>query len=565
MKRYLLLIACLFPLLSVCAQKQHSLIPLPSAAQLEWQNKERVMFVHFGPAAFQGREYDNNSSDIKKMYLSKLNTDQWCQVAKSWGAKMIIFVAKHCGGFCWWQTKTTDYGVSAIPWKQGKGDVMKDLSASCKKYGLDLGVYVYPGDEHWGAGIGSGGITKDPSKQQAYNEVYRTQLKELLTRYGTIKEVWFDGNCRISVKDILQQYAPKAVFFQGECASIRWVGNEDGFAPDPNWYTINTKDLKSGSATALHSDINGDAYAPVEVDVPFLRNGGHKWFWAPNTDSLLMNKDQLMDLYYKSVGRGALLLLNSSPDTTGLIAASHVRLYKIFGDEINRRFGKSIAETKGHCNVLKLAFSRPTLVNHVVTEENLQYGQRILSYKIEGSADGKHWSQLYAGTSVGHKKIDYFATAKVRYLRLTVLSAKALPYITKFAAYHIAVTPSQQRQQEITTVGYWQGNTYDSEKWTALELNLTPYMNKIGQYDICFTTHSYDYSDNRPSGLEFKDVKLQMYGHDMTTAVTKVAPNKFRIDRSQQTLNDYPIKLTMMVKSRPCKSAGEITIQRVTF
>lgn len=208
------------------------------------------MFVHFGPAAFQGREYDNNSSDIKKMYLSKLNTDQWCQVAKSWGAKMIIFVAKHCGGFCWWQTKTTDYGVSAIPWKQGKGDVMKDLSASCKKSGLDLGVYVYPGDEHWGAGIGSGGITKDPSKQQAYNEVYRTQLKELLTRYGTIKEVWFDGNCRISVKDILQQYAPKAVFFQGECASIRWVGNEDGFAPDPNWYTINTKDLKSSSATA---------------------------------------------------------------------------------------------------------------------------------------------------------------------------------------------------------------------------------------------------------------------------------------------------------------------------
>ena len=210
-------------------------IVLPTKAQADWQRKECIMFVHYGPAAFQGREYDNWSSDIRKMYMSKLNTDQWCEVARSWGAKMIIFVAKHCGGFCWWQTDTSDYGVKNTPWKNGEGDVMKDLSASCKKYGLDMGVYVYPGDEHWGAGIGSGGVTKDPSKQEAYNKIYRQQLEELLSGYGTMKEVWFDGNCHIPVKDILDQYASEAVIFQGKHATIRWVGNEDGFAPDPNW------------------------------------------------------------------------------------------------------------------------------------------------------------------------------------------------------------------------------------------------------------------------------------------------------------------------------------------
>jgi len=124
----------------VCAQENN--IPLPTKAQLDWQQKERIMFVHFGPATFQGREYDNWSSSIANMHLSALNTDQWCEVARSWGAKMIIFVAKHCGGFCWWQTNTTNYSVSHIPWENGKGDVMKNLSVSCKKYGLDLGVYV---------------------------------------------------------------------------------------------------------------------------------------------------------------------------------------------------------------------------------------------------------------------------------------------------------------------------------------------------------------------------------------------------------------------------------------
>jgi alpha-L-fucosidase len=286
------------------------------------------MFVHWSVNTWQthrglDNEWDDLSTPLTRINPTKLNTDQWCETAKSWDAKMIIFVAKHVGGFCFWNTNTTDYGIRNTPWKNGTGDVLQELSRSCKKYGLDLGIYIYPGDPHWGAGPGSGGITSDPSKQEAYTKVFRQQMTEVLSRYGEIREIWFDGSCRIEVDDILDTYARNAVIFQGPMASLRWVGNEDGFAPFSNWYTLSSTDLKTGVATAVQSDPFGDAYAPVEIDVPLLKNGGHKWFWAPQTDHLILTTEQLMDMYYKSVGRGSVLLLNSTPDTTGVIPAAH--------------------------------------------------------------------------------------------------------------------------------------------------------------------------------------------------------------------------------------------------
>jgi alpha-L-fucosidase len=258
-------------------------------------------------------------------------------------------------------------------------------------------------------------------------------------------------------------------------------------------------------------------------------------------------------------------LLNSSPDTTGLIVSSHVKLYKMFGDEIQKRFGKSIKQTSGNRKVLELLFSRPTAINHSVIQEDLRFGQRVTAYKVEGSNDGKTWKLLYKGSSIGHKKIDCFTPSSVRRVRLTILSCKALPHISNFAVYNIPVSVLQKKQEAVTTIGYWQGNTYDTTQWKTLELDLTPYMHQIGQYQITFSMHSYDYNDHRSSGLEFKDLRLQMYGHDMTDAVKNNGANKFLIDRTQQTLNDFPIKLQMLIKSKPCKSAGEITIQRLTY
>lgn len=545
-------------------------IPLPSQAQLRWQQYEQIMFVHLSPAIWQGREYDNHSYPISRINPKQLNTDQWCEVAKSWNAKMILFVAKHAGGFCWWQTSTSDYSIKNTPWRNGKGDVLKDLSASCKKYGLDLGIYVYPGDEHWGAGIGSGGKTEDPSKQEAYNKIYRQQLTEVLTQYGPIKEVWFDGNCHVPVNDILEKYASDAVILQSKKANIRWVGNEDGIAPDPNWYTVNKKDLDTGVSTALHSDVNGDCYAPVEVDVPMLKNNAHKWFWAPNTDHLLMTVEQLMNLYYKSVGRGSVLLLNSDPDTTGLIPASHVKRYAEFGKEIKKRFDHPIKKTSGNTQELILDLGKPTVVNHCILQEQLEKGQRVTSYKIEGLDKNNKWILLSKGTSIGNKKIDYFQNTLVEKVRLQILASKSVPQICNFAVYHVESDLSDitamNNMAKPVVISSWGNSTYSEELWTELTLDLTPYVNNIGHYDISFNVLAYDYTNKQPTGLQFKDWKLEMYGKEFPEGIAKLdGKSVFRITRSQQTLDEFPTRLRVKVKRNPTKSTGEVTIQRIVY
>ncbi len=192
----------------------------PSSVQYKWHEQERLMFVCLDPCTWQGREYDDHSMPLERINPIALNTDQWCETATLWGAKEILFVAKHTGGFCWWQTETTDYGIKNTPYKDGKGDVLKELSESCEKYGLNLGIYVYPGDDTWGAGVGSGGQNQDPAKQEAYNKVFRQQLTEDISNYGDVMEVWFDGSCVIDVSDILEKYARNSVIFQGPHATF---------------------------------------------------------------------------------------------------------------------------------------------------------------------------------------------------------------------------------------------------------------------------------------------------------------------------------------------------------
>jgi len=544
-------------------------ILLPNKAQLHWFNEERVMFVHFGMATWQGREYDNFTIPLSRINPISLNTDQWCRVAKSWGAKMILFVAKHVGGFCWWQTNTTDYGVRNIPWRNGKGDVLKDLSASCNKYGLDLGIYIYPGDDHWGAGIGSGGITKDPSKQEAYNKVFRTQLTEVLSRYGKISEVWFDGNCQVPVKDILDKYAANAVVFQGSQANLRWVGNEDGFAPYPNWYTVKEADLKTGVSTALHSDVNGDKFAPVEVDVPLLKNKGHKWFWAPKCDSLLMTQEQLMELYYKSVGRGSVMLLNSTPDTTGLIPSSHAVVYRHFGEEINHRFAHPLKQCSGKGSQFILTFPKTTAVNHCIIQEDLKFGERVLSYQITSYQNGR-WKVVCVGSSIGNKKIDFFNTIHTTKIKLHILASKETPQIRNFAAYHVVSqlhdSGSEKAQTKPAVIYHWEANTFNATDWKEITLNLTSFVNRVGEYEIRFSSLASDYLSNKSSALQFKDYQLNMYGSNQPSSLQYLRDKQvFRITRSQQTLSEYPTILKVKVKNAGATSIGEVVINKITY
>ena len=282
---------------------------IPSADQLAWQDLEIGMFVHFAPNTFQDKEGDDLSTPLSAINPD-IDTDNWAECALNLGAGYIVFVAKHQGGFCMWQTKTTKYSIGNTPWKGGHGDVLGDLSVSCKKRGLRLGVYLSPRDDYFGAGVG--GVCKDPSRQAAYDAMYREQLTEVLTRYGQMVEVWFDGSSVVPTSDLVQKYAAHAAIFQGPDATIRWVGNENGFAPYPLWNAESKADARSGTSTSLLGDPDGDAWIPVECDVSIRRPN---WFWSTTNERNLMTLDQLIEVYYRSVGRGAKLLLNIPPDT----------------------------------------------------------------------------------------------------------------------------------------------------------------------------------------------------------------------------------------------------------
>ena len=353
---------------------------------------------------------------------------------RSYGRKEILLVAKHTGGFCWWQTDTTQYGIKETAWKDGRGDVLAELSASCRKHDLTLGIYVYPGDDTWDAPMGSGGRTRDPAKQEAYNQVFRQQLTEVLTRYGKITEVWFDGSCVIDVSDILRQHAADAVIFQGPQATIRWPGTESGKLPYPAWNSLLSQDLKTGTATAVHGTPDGDAWAPLEADTTLYN---HNWFWSAANEAKRKSLEELMDVYYHSVGHGGVLLLNSTPNTSGLIPEGDLQLYAAFGREIERRFSRPIMEVNGQRgSTVELALPQSTLINHVVIMEDYREGERIREYVVEGLSEGQ-WRELKSGTSVGRKKIDLFRPAQVSRVRLRVTKHAAEPLVRSFAAVYV--------------------------------------------------------------------------------------------------------------------------------
>ena len=403
----------------------------PSPAQLEWQDAEMGMFLHFAPNTWQDEEGDNLSTPFSAINPTKLDTDQWVRTAKSMGAKYFIFVAKHVGGFCWWQTSTTDYSVKSIPWRNGKGDVMADVAKSCKKYGLRLGVYLSPADRKHGIDVG--GRAKDPVRQEAYKKLFRTQLTELLSKYGPIYEVWFDGSLIFDVSDILAKYVPNAMVFQGPQATIRWVGNEEGITPYPAWNGAKYDPKTWGTLTAADGNPDGDRWLPNETDSR-MRN---TWFWNTKNEPTVKPLSQLMDMYEVSVGHGSFMLINNTPDTTGLIPAPDVVRAKEFGDEIKRRYGLPIVYSSGHGDTVEAMPSSPALIDSIITMEDISQGERIRSYVIEGLVDGV-WQELAKGSAVGHKKIDKFEPVRVAKIRIRVIKLVGEPLIRKIAAFRTA-------------------------------------------------------------------------------------------------------------------------------
>jgi alpha-L-fucosidase len=469
------------PLLRSRARAQNPGGSLPAVArptpqQRAWQDLEIGMFIHFAPNTWQDREYDDRSFPLTAM-RPEINTDQWADCAAALGAKYIVFVAKHAGGFCMWQTETTAYSIRNTPWRGGRGDVMADLAASCQRRGLKLGVYLSPRDDHFGAE--GGGKCATPEKQAAYNALYRQQLTELLTRYGRMVEIWFDGSIVVPVGDILERHAPQAMIFQGPHATIRWVGNEDGFAPYPAWNSLDAADARTGIATAAHGDPAGETWLPNEVDVSLRRPN---WFWSTTNEKNIVPLEALLEIYYRSVGHGAQLLLNVPPDRRGLIPEADFARAKEFGDEIRRRFGKSVAEISGAGELLALALPDTTVVDHILLQEDIAFGERVREYHVEGHANGA-WQPLGGGSAIGHKRIQAFAPQNFEALRLVVDRSAAPPKIRRFAAFHSgAAAPATWN----ASAPVWADDEAGRWREGAFEADLTKRITAPGEYRARF-------------------------------------------------------------------------------
>jgi alpha-L-fucosidase len=403
-------------------------LPRPTPVQAAWHDLEVGMFIHIAPQTWQDSETDDLSTPLSAINPEKLDTDQWVRVAESMGARSVVFVAKHEGGFCWWQTRTTDFSVRNTPWRDGKGDVLADLSRSCAARGMKLGVYLSPQDRKHGIGVG--GTARDPGAQDGYVKLFREQLTEVLTRYGEMSEVWFDGSLVFDVGDILAAHAKNAVIFQGPQATIRWVGNEDGIAPYPAWNGVRSGARKWGDYTAADGDPAGDRWLPNECDARIRAT----WFWKTTNQDTLKSVSTLMDMYEKSVGRGAVLLLNNTPDRSGLIPEADARRSAEFGAEIERRYGAAGAEGIGRGAEVVVRPPAPIRTDRVVIMEDIAAGERVRRYVVEGLVGGE-WKALAEGTAIGHKRIERFAAVEVAAVRLRCLEAVGEPQIRRFAVY----------------------------------------------------------------------------------------------------------------------------------
>jgi alpha-L-fucosidase len=413
--------------------------PRPSAAQLEWQRDELAMFLHFGVNTFTDREWGDGREDPAIFNPTNLNARQWAKVARDAGFRSMVLTAKHHDGFCLWPTLTTTHSVASSPWRGGKGDVVREMVDACRAEGLRPGLYLSPWDRNNPA---YGDSTR-------YNDLYCDQLSELLTQYGRIAEVWFDGangegpNGKKQVYDwprffaLVKRHQPDSVIFSDAGPDIRWCGNENGSGGDPNWSTMNPAAVPypgasgDGIIPALqHGDPAGSVWRPAEVDTS-IRPG---WFYHGADDAKVRSVDNLVDLYFSSVGRNAKLLLNVPPTRDGLLHSTDVARLTGFRDSLTSLTGTDLAATgKATWNYTStrtaeaiLDLGRSVPVSFTRLAENIALGQTVSRYTLY-SADAGDWTVLSRGTTIGYAKMEKFAPTPMRKLKLVIEDSVATP------------------------------------------------------------------------------------------------------------------------------------------
>jgi len=452
-------------------------VVIPSKKQVEYQEMEFIGFFHFNMNTFTNKEWGYGDENPAMFNPKGLDVDQWVRVAKEAGMKEVILTAKHHDGFCLWPSAFTGHSVKNSPYKNGKGDIVKEFADACRKHGIKPGLYLSPWDRNH-AGYGT----------PEYIEYYKKQLRELLTKYGEIYEVWFDGanggdgyygganeKRTIDAKTyypwkelagIVYELQPKASIFSDAGPDVRWIGNENGFAGETFWSTISTEKLVIGASDPLYlntGDPNGKSWLVGVCDVS-IRPG---WFYHRGEDSLVKSPQQLLDIYYQSVGRNAVMLLNIPPDKNGRINEHDIRslrefraiLEETFKDDLalkgkasssnfrsgSARFGPNNVLDSDHQTIwavddslrtgsLEIGFDGKKEFDRIVLQEPVQYGQRISSFEIQILRENI-WETIARGTTIGYKRILRIPLVRTDRIRIAVNEANNCPALSTVALF----------------------------------------------------------------------------------------------------------------------------------
>lgn len=460
-------VACCLSCTSGKVLPPEPILPVPEPKQVEWQQMETYAFIHFGLNTFNDREWGYGDTDPKTFNPTNLDCEQWAQTLVKAGMKGVILTAKHHDGFCLWPFEGTDYSVKNSPWKNGQGNVVKELSEACKKYGLKFAVYLSPWDRHQ-ANYGT----------PEYLPYFYAQLHDLLTNYGPVFEVWFDGanggdGWYGGAKDIrtidrknyynypriyemLDSIQPQAIIFSDGGPGCRWVGNEKGFAGATNWSFLRKGEVHPGydkNYELQYGHPDGNQWVPAECDVS-IRPG---WFYHPEEDDRVKSPDQLVDLYYRSVGHNATLLLNFPVDRRGLIhpvdSANAVRFHEMIQQQLktnlvagmtpkvsNERGGDFVASALTDDNFdtywatedgvttadIEFSFDTPARMNRMMLQEYIPLGQRVKAFVVE-YLDKDTWLPVKLNeetTTIGYKRLLRFETVETKGIRIRITDAR---------------------------------------------------------------------------------------------------------------------------------------------
>ena len=471
-------VACCLSCTSGKVRPPEPILPVPEPKQVEWQQMETYAFIHFGLNTFNDREWGYGDTDPKTFNPTNLDCEQWAQTLVKAGMKGVILTAKHHDGFCLWPFEGTDYSVKNSPWKNGQGNVVKELSEACKKYGLKFAVYLSPWDRHQ-ANYGT----------PEYLPYFYAQLHDLLTNYGPVFEVWFDGanggdGWYGGAKDIrtidrknyynypriyemLDSIQPQAIIFSDGGPGCRWVGNEKGFAGATNWSFLRKGEVHPGydkNYELQYGHPDGNQWVPAECDVS-IRPG---WFYHPEEDDRVKSPDQLVDLYYRSVGHNATLLLNFPVDRRGLIhpvdSANAVRFHEMIQQQLktnlvagmtpkvsNERGGDFVASALTDDNFdtywatedgvttadIEFSFDTPTRMNRMMLQEYIPLGQRVKAFVVE-YLDKDIWLPVKLNeetTTIGYKRLLRFETVETKGIRIRITDARGPLCLSSVGVY----------------------------------------------------------------------------------------------------------------------------------